>query len=106
MEFMFGQAVETALSGNGGAANSSASGGAAALGDINSGFNAGSAIGVGDTSGGMVCDEWGKCYPDGGGSVAVDGGSISNTTSVGVSLNGGTAIADASGGDYNVAFVS
>jgi len=77
MEFVFGQDVETALSGNGGAANSSASGGAAALGDINSGFNAGSAIGVGDTAGGMVCDEWGKCYPGDGGSVAVHGGATS-----------------------------
>ncbi|MFM9106276.1 MAG: hypothetical protein ACKOWF_06215 [Chloroflexota bacterium] len=106
MEFVFGQVVETALSGNGGAANASAGGGAAALGDINSGFNAGNAIGVGDTSGGMVCDEWGKCYPGEGGSVAVYGGDVANTTSVGVSLNGGTAIADASGGNYNVSFVS
>ena len=36
----------------------------------------------------------------------VDGGSIANGTNLGVSANGGTAIADASGGDYNVAFVS
>jgi len=104
MDFIFGQ--ETASSGNGGAANAKANGGAAALGDVNSGANAGSAIGVGDTAGGMVCDEWGKCYPGDGGSVAVHGGEISNGTSIGVSLNGGTAIADASGGNYNVAFVS
>ncbi|MFM9108366.1 MAG: hypothetical protein ACKOWF_16900 [Chloroflexota bacterium] len=81
---------ETALAGNGGSANASANGGAGALGDINSGSNMGSAIGVGDSVG----------------SVAVDGGVIANTTNLGVSLNGGTAVADASGGDSNVAFVS
>jgi hypothetical protein len=81
---------ETALAGNGGAANSSANGGAVAIGDVNSGGNAGSAIGVGDTMGG----------------VAVDGGMIANSTNLGVSANGGTAISDASGGNYNVAFVS
>ncbi|MNC95985.1 hypothetical protein D3C83_132390 [compost metagenome] len=61
-----------------------------AIGDVNSGGNAGSAIGVGDTVG----------------TVAVDGGSMSNSTGLSVSANGGTAIADASGGDYNLAFVS
>jgi hypothetical protein len=81
---------ETALAGNGGAANASANGGAVAVGDINSGGNVGNAIGVGDTMGG----------------VAVDGGSIANSTNLGVGANGGTAISDASGGDYNVAFVS
>ena len=40
------------------------------------------------------------------GGVAVDGGSIANSTNLGVGANGGTAISDASGGDYNVAFVS
>ena len=62
-----------------------------AIGDINSGGNAGSAIGVGDTS---------------GGSVFVDGGSVANLTDLGITANGGTAIADASGGNYNLAFVS
>jgi hypothetical protein len=65
--------------------------GAVSIGDINSGGNAGSAIGVGDT--------W-------GGPVFVDGGSIGNLTDLGITANGGTAIADASGGDYNLAFVS
>ena len=60
------------------------------IGDVNSGGNAGNAIGVGDTYG----------------TVAVDGGSVANTTDLSVSANGGTAIADASGGDYNLAFVS
>ncbi|MGH2616597.1 MAG: hypothetical protein ACRDJC_15265 [Thermomicrobiales bacterium] len=83
--------TDIASAGNGGVATASANGGAVAIGDINSGGNAGSAIGVGDTFGGPV---------------AVDGGFISNLTDVGVSASGGTAIADASGGDYNLAFVS
>jgi hypothetical protein len=83
--------TDIASAGTGGVATASASGGAAAIGDINSGGNAGSAIGVGDT--------W-------GGPVSVDGGVVGNLTDVGVSVSGGTAIADASGGDYNLAFVS
>jgi hypothetical protein len=85
------QFTDTASAGNGGVATSSANGGVAALGDVNSGGNAGNAIGVGDTS-------WG--------SVAVDGGDVVNLTNLGITANGGTAIADASGGDYNLAFVS
>jgi hypothetical protein len=100
------QFTDTASAGNGGVATASANGGAVAIGDVNSGGNAGNAIGVGDTSGGMVCDEWGKCSPGAGGSVAVDGGDVANQTTLSVSANGGTAIADASGGDYNLAFVS
>jgi hypothetical protein len=84
------QWTEIASAGNGGVATASANGGAVAIGNINSGGNAGNAIGVGDT--------WG--------SVAVDGGSVANLTDIGVSANGGTAIADASGGNYNMAFVS
>jgi hypothetical protein len=83
--------IDVASAGNGGVATASANGGAVAIGDINSGGNAGSAIGVGDT--------W-------GGPVFVDGGSIGNLTDIGVTASGGTAIADASGGDYNLAFVS
>ena len=82
---------DIASAGNGGVATSSANGGAVAIGDVNSGGNAGSAIGVGDT--------W-------GGPVTVDGGSIANLTDIGITANGGTAISDASGGDYNLAFVS
>ena len=82
---------DIASAGNGGVATASANGGAVAIGDVNSGGNAGNAIGVGDTS---------------GGSVGVDGGAVSNSTLLDVSANGGTAIADASGGDYNLAFVS
>jgi hypothetical protein len=83
--------VDVASAGNGGVATSSASGGAVSLGDVNSGGNAGSAIGVGDTAGGPVY---------------VDGGLVANSTDLGVSANGGTAISDASGGNYNLAFVS
>jgi hypothetical protein len=83
--------TDIASAGNGGVATASANGGAVAIGDVNSGGNAGSAIGVGDT--------W-------GGPVFVDGGSMGNVTDLGITANGGTAIADASGGDYNLAFVS
>ena len=82
--------TDIASAGNGGVATASANGGAVSLGDVNSGGNAGNAIGVGDTVG----------------SVGVDGGSVANLTDIGVTANGGTAIADASGGDYNLAFVS
>jgi hypothetical protein len=83
--------IDVASAGNGGVATSSASGGAVSIGDVNSGGNAGNAIGVGDT--------W-------GGPVAVDGGNVANLTDLDVSADGGTAIADASGGNYNLAFVS
>ena len=82
--------TDTASAGNGGVATASANGGAVSIGDVNSGGNAGNAIGVGDTSG----------------SVAVDGGDVANLTDLSITANGGTAIADASGGDYNLAFVS
>jgi hypothetical protein len=82
--------TDVASSGNGGVATASANGGAVSLGDVNSGGNAGNAIGVGDTYG----------------PVGVDGGTVANSTDLSVSANGGTAIADASGGNYNLAFVS
>jgi hypothetical protein len=84
-------AGDIASAGNGGVATSSASGGAVNIADVNSGGNAGNAIGVGDTS-------WG--------SVFVDGGNVANLTDLSITANGGTAISDASGGDYNLAFVS
>ena len=82
--------TDIASAGNGGVATASANGGAVSIVDINSGGNAGNAIGVGDTVG----------------TVGVDGGSVANLTDLGITANGGTAIADASGGDYNLAFVS
>ncbi len=81
---------DIASAGNGGVATASANGGAVSIQDINSGGNAGNAIAVGDT--------WGN--------VAIDGGTVSSSTSLTISANGGTAIADASGGDNNFAFVS
>ncbi|MCD6058968.1 MAG: hypothetical protein K0Q89_2498 [Thermomicrobiales bacterium] len=81
---------DVASAGNGGVATASANGGAVSV-DINSGGNACNAIGIGDT--------W-------GGPVGADGGSCLNTTALDITANGGTAIADASGGDYNLAFVS
>ena len=78
---------DTATAGSGGYATASAGGGGVVLGDINSGGNTGNAVGVGDTSG----------------SVWVDGGDVSNSTSIGITADGGTAIADASGGNYNMA---
>ncbi len=106
MNFTYAQDIETAAVGNGGGALSSANGGAVSLGAINSGANAGNAVAVGDTMGNVICDEWGKCYPAGDGAVSVYGGDIANGTNVGVAADGGTSIADASGGSYNVAFVS
>ena len=83
--------IDTASAGNAGVATASASGGAVAIGDINSGGNVGCAIGIGDTVG-----------PD----PIVSGCDVLNTTALDVSGDGGTAIADASGGSYNLAFVS
>jgi hypothetical protein len=84
------QDTDIASAGNGGVATSAASGGAVAIGDVNSGGNAGNAVGIGDTYG----------------AVGVYGGDVANATQLSVSANGGTAISDASGGDYNLAFVS
>lgn len=83
--------VDVASAGNGGVATASADGGAVSIGNINSGGNVCNAIGIGDTFG-----------PD----PAVYGGDCFNTTDIGVAVDGGTAIADASGGNYNLAFVS
>jgi hypothetical protein len=84
------QFIDTASAGNGGVATASANGGAVSVGNINSGGNACNAIGIGDS------------YND----PVVYGGDCLNTTALGITVDGGTAIADASGGDYNLAFVS
>ncbi len=78
---------ETAASGNGGTGTGAANGGAAALGDIESGSNLGNALGLGDTGGGEI-----------------SGGSVANSTDLTAALDGGTGIADATGGDDNIAF--
>jgi hypothetical protein len=87
-----GGATDVASAGNGGVATASANGGAVSVGDINSGGNVCNAIGVGDTFSNL--------------DPAVNGGDCLNSTALGITVNGGTAIADASGGDYNLAFVS
>lgn len=76
-----------ASAGTGGVANAEASGGTVTIGNINSGGNQGNTITV---SGGR-------------GDVAVAGGAVTNTTTVGVNASGGTASANASGGSGNVA---
>ena len=82
---------DIASAGNGGVATAAGNGGAAGLGNINSGGNVGSAIAIGDTYG-----------PD----PDVYGGDILNATGIDVAVDGGTGIADATGGNNNLAFVS
>jgi hypothetical protein len=77
-----------AAAGNGGIAVADASGGAVTIGDVNSGYNSGNTVLV---QGGQ------------GGNLAVDGGTVTNETTIEVSANGGTATADANGGDFNSA---
>ncbi len=83
--------IDIAAAGNGGIAGANANGGAVTVGDVNSGGNAGNSIGVGNTT-----------Y----GGVYVRGGDSTNRASIGVSTDGGTAIADAGGGDDNLAAVN
>ncbi len=87
------QFTDIASAGNGGVATASANGGAVSAGDINSGGNVGNAIGVGDT----------VAY---GTDPDVYGGDILNQTGLAIEVDGGTAIADATGGNNNLAFVS
>jgi hypothetical protein len=88
------QFTDTASAGNGGVATASANGGAVAVGDINSGGNVCNAIGIGNTSAYVPVDP------------QVYGGDCANLTSLDIAVDGGTSIADASGGNYNLAFVS
>ena len=87
----YAAAQDLAAAGNGGTATASANGGAVSVGDINSGLNSGSAITAGNVN---------------DGALAIDGGDVTSATSLGISADGGVAIADASGGDGNFAFVS
>lgn len=82
--------LDAASAGNGGWAGADADGGAVTISDVNSGGNAGNAISVGNTS-----------Y----GGVYVRGGTATNAAAIGVSTDGGGAIADASGGWGNVAAI-
>jgi hypothetical protein len=81
--------IDIASAGNGGVATAWANGGAASVGNINSGGNAGNAIGVGNTK---------------HGDVRVGGGSVANATAMDLTVDGGVGIADTSGGSHNLAF--
>src|SRR3712207_1347056 len=80
---------DTATAGSGGYATASANGGVVVMGDFNFGGNVGNAISVGNTYG----------------PVWIDGGNVSNSTTIDITADGGTAIADASGGSGNIAGV-
>ena len=87
-----------AAAGNGGTANASAAGGSVPVGTILGGNNQGATINVGDITGGL----------GNGGDVDVNihGGTLSATTiSVMHLADGGLALADGSGGDFNTALV-
>ena len=77
-----------AAAGNGGVAVAEANGGAVTVGDINSGGNSGNTIVV---QGGQ------------GGNVNIDGGTVTNETTIDISADGGTAVASAEGGNNNTA---
>jgi hypothetical protein len=81
---------DIASAGSGAVATASADGGAVAIGDGNSGGNAGNAIGVDDTYGDVPVDPQGY------------GGNVANSTQINVSVDGGTAIGDATGGDNHL----
>ena len=84
------QYIDTASAGNGGVATASANGCAVGTSDVNSSGNPGS-------------DHSNQCPRA---TVSAGGGTNANSTALSVSANGGTGIADASGGSYNLAFVS
>ena len=75
-----------AAAGNGGIAVAEANGGTVTVGDINSGGNIGNTIVVEGIQ---------------GGNVAVDGGTVTNETTIDISADGGTAVSSADGGDGN-----
>ena len=77
-----------AAAGNGGVAVAEANGGTVTVGNIDSGGNSGNTVVVQGSQ---------------GGNVVVDGGTVTNETTIDISADGGTAVADASGGDGNVA---
>lgn len=78
----------TAAAGNGGVAVAEANGGAVTVGNIDTGGNSGNVIVVDGSQ---------------GGNVNVDGGTVTNETTIDISADGGTAVSNANGGDGNVA---
>jgi hypothetical protein len=101
-----------AEAGNGGEADANANGGMIEIGDINSGNNTGNVLNVRNT-GGDGCGGGGGTGGGnrnrtgggggGGGSTIVSGGNSSNETNIDLSADGGIAVANANGGDDNVA---
>ena len=83
-----------AVAGNGGVAIADANGGMIDLDNINSGDNSGNVVAV--TAGSSPCGYGAR-------NVVVDGGTVSNETTVRLSADGGTAVASANGGDDNIA---
>ena len=83
-----------AAAGNGGVAVAQANGGMIDLDDINSGNNAGNTIVASVGSAGCG---------SGARNLSIDGGRVSNETTVRLSADGGTAFADAEGGNNNTA---
>lgn len=106
-----------ASAGSGGTANSDASGGTVVIGDVNSGGNTGNQVRVRARD--LRAERQrqreerraarqGDCAPapcettNGNLNSIISGGSVSNDTDVAVDASGGTANADASGGDDNI----
>ncbi len=82
-----------ALAGNGGLANANAAGGMIDLDDVRSGGNRGNAIAASGLSG---CGSAPR-------SLAIDGGTVSNETTLNLSADGGIAVSNANGGDDTIA---
>jgi hypothetical protein len=83
-----------AAAGNGGVAVADANGGMIDLDDINSGFNSGNTIAV--STGSYPCSY-------GPSNVSVNGGTVSNETTLRLSADGGVAVSSANGGNGNAA---
>lgn len=82
--------------GNGGVALGSADGGWIVINELDTGGNTGNSINAGCEGGGGYA---------GDGTVSIDGGTVTNTSTFNISATGGTAIADGSGGDENAGAV-
>lgn len=97
-----------AAAGNGGNADATANGGRIMTSAIITGNNRGHVINVGNPDSAGSGGASGGVGAGGAGcagvSMVIDGGSIVNETNLNLSADGGTAIADASGGDDNSAF--
>ncbi|MDQ3694308.1 MAG: hypothetical protein M3464_11860 [Chloroflexota bacterium] len=90
-------AARGGAAGNGGTARASADGGLVIVGDLILGNNEGNQVNVG-TSGSTGSGGSGVS-----GGCVVDGGSVINEANIDISADGGVAIADAAGGDDNIA---